>query len=219
LLFRKFASDFAEKYRMPSIRLSDDAVEVLNAYHWPGNIRQLKNLVEQISVIEQERDIDGSRLQAYLPQEQEFIPSIVGNTEQKIDERELMYKFLFDMKNDLNELKKLVVELLHHQGDFNLSSDQAAVVNRIYQDINIGEHRILPPAQTVSNPVEIVPQENEVFQIHEEVNESLSLEDQEKELILKALEKHRGKRKYAADELGISERTLYRKIKEYDLQR
>lgn len=219
LLFRKFASDFAEKYRMPTIRLTDDAVEILNAYHWPGNIRQLKNLVEQISVIEQEREIEGSRLQSYLPNEQEFIPSIVGTTEQKIDERELMYKFLFDMKNDLNELKKLVVELLNHQGEFTLSTDQAAMVDRIYQDINIGEHRILPPATVQSTPVVFNEPETEIYQVHEEVKESLSLEDQEKELILKALEKHRGRRKHAADELGISERTLYRKIKEYDIQK
>ncbi len=144
LLFRKFASDFAEKYRMPAIKLMPDAVEVLNAYHWPGNIRQLKNLVEQLSVIEQERDIDGARLQSYLPQEQEFFPSVVGVQESKIDERELMYKFLFDMKNDLNDLKKLVVELLNNKGDIHLSSDQAAMVNRLYHDINITEPRILP---------------------------------------------------------------------------
>lgn len=219
LLFRKFASDFAEKYRMPAIRLKDDAVEILNKYHWPGNIRQLKNLVEQISVIEQEREIEGSRLQSYLPHEQDFTPSIVSQSDTKIDERELMYKFLFDMKNDLNELKKLVVELLNHQGEFTLSSDQAAMVDRIYQDINIGEHRILPSTPVQASPIEYSEPDAEIIQMHEEVKESLSLEDQEKELILKALEKHKGKRKNAADELGISERTLYRKIKEYDLQK
>ncbi|WP_300666000.1 sigma-54 dependent transcriptional regulator [Fluviicola sp.] len=222
LLFRKFASDFAEKYRMPAVKLTPDAVELLNAYHWPGNIRQLKNLVEQISVIEQERDIDGPRLQSYLPQAEEFFPAVVGVQETKIDERELMYKFLFDMKNDLNELKKLVVELLNHQGDFNLSNDQAAVVNRLYHDLNHhGEQRILPPApiktETVK-PVVFDDPDTEDYEIHEEVQESLSLEDREKELIQKALDKHRGRRKYAAEELGISERTLYRKIKEYDIQ-
>lgn len=226
LLFRKFASDFAEKYRMPAVKLTPDAVEILNAYHWPGNIRQLKNLVEQISVIEQERDIDGARLQSYLPQAEDFFPAVVGVQETKIDERELMYKFLFDMKNDLNELKKLVVELLNHQGDFNLSHDQAAVVNRLYHDINLGEQRILPPAQIKTEPVKPVvydqdsyrEPDTEDFELHEEVQESLSLEDREKELIQKALDKHRGRRKYAAEELGISERTLYRKIKEYDIQ-
>ncbi len=221
LLFRKFASDFAEKYRMPAVKLTPDAVELLNAYHWPGNIRQLKNLVEQISVIEQERDIDGPRLQSYLPQAEEFFPAVVGVQETKIDERELMYKFLFDMKNDLNELKKLVVELLNHQGDFNLSNDQAAVVNRLYHDINPGEQRILPPTpiktETVKPAIYEEP-DTEDYELHEEVQESLSLEDRERELIQKALDKHRGRRKYAAEELGISERTLYRKIKEYDIQ-
>jgi DNA-binding NtrC family response regulator len=154
-----------------------------------------------------------------LPHEQDFTPSIVSQSDTKIDERELMYKFLFDMKNDLNELKKLVVELLNHQGEFTLSSDQAAMVDRIYQDINIGEHRILPSTPVQASPIEYSEPEAEIIQMHEEVKESLSLEDQEKELILKALEKHKGKRKNAADELGISERTLYRKIKEYDLQK
>ncbi len=225
LLFRKFASDFAEKYRMPAVKLTGDAVEILNAYHWPGNIRQLKNLVEQISVIEQERDIDGPRLQSYLPQAEEFFPAVVGAQETKIDERELMYKFLFDMKNDLNELKKLVVELLNHQGDFSLSNDQAAVVNRLYHDLNHGEQRILPSAPIKAETAKPVVydsdnyrDETEDIEIHEEVQESLSLEDREKELIQKALDKHRGRRKYAAEELGISERTLYRKIKEYDIQ-
>jgi transcriptional regulator with PAS, ATPase and Fis domain len=130
-----------------------------------------------------------------------------------------MYKFLFDMKSDLNDLKKLVVELLNQQGEFNLSNDQMATVNRIYSDINVGEQRILPPA--INKPVEQVvnfptqDNETEEFEIHEEVQESLSLESREKELIQKALDKHRGRRKYAAEELGISERTLYRKIKEY----
>ncbi len=226
LLFRKFASDFAEKYRMPAVKLTPDAVELLNAYHWPGNIRQLKNLVEQISVIEQTRDIDGPRLQSYLPQAEEFFPAVVGAQETKIDERELMYKFLFDMKNDLNELKKLVVELVNHQGDFSLSNDQAAVVNRLYHDINLSEQRILPstPIKTENvKPVVYDPDgyrdpDTEDIEIHEEVQESLSLEDRERELIQKALDKHRGRRKYAAEELGISERTLYRKIKEYDIQ-
>lgn len=222
LLFRKFASDFAEKYRMPAIKLMPDAVEVLNTYHWPGNIRQLKNLVEQLSVIEQERDIDGARLQSYLPQEQEFFPSVVGVQESKIDERELMYKFLFDMKNDLNDLKKLVVELLNNKGDIHLSSDQAAMVNRLYHDINITEPRILPSVNIsndkITHPTFDDSDETEDIEISEEVEESLSLEDREKELIQKALDKHKGRRKHAADELGISERTLYRKIKEYGIQ-
>jgi transcriptional regulator with PAS, ATPase and Fis domain len=220
LLFRKFASDFADKYRMPTIKLLPDAIELLNAYHWPGNIRQLKNLVEQLSVIEQTRDIDAARLQNYLPVPEEQFPSVIGTHETKFDERELMYKFLFDMKNDLNDLKKLVVELLNNQGDFNLSHDQAAMVNRMYNDVGIAEPRLLPPAPAKVEQARdyTVDEQVEDFEIHEEVEESLSLEDREKELIRKALDKHRGRRKHAAEELGISERTLYRKIKEYDIQ-
>jgi DNA-binding NtrC family response regulator len=222
LLFRKFANDFADKYRMPTIKLLPDAVDLLNAYHWPGNIRQLKNLVEQLSVIEQEREIDGARMHQYMPAPEEQLPSLVGSHETKFDERELMYKFLFDMKNDLNDLKKLVVELLNHQGDFHLSNDQAAMVNRMYSDVGVAEPqpRLLPPVQAKVDPAPhyAVEDQTEDFEIHEEVQESLSLEDRERELIQKALDKHRGRRKYAAEELGISERTLYRKIKEYDIQ-
>jgi transcriptional regulator with PAS, ATPase and Fis domain len=219
LLFRKFAADFADKYRMPAIRLQQDAIEVLTAYNWPGNIRQLKNLVEQLSVIEQNRELNAVQLIPYIPAAPEQFPSVVGTQESRIDEREIMYKFLFDMKSDLNDLKKLVVELLNQQGEFNLSNDQLATVNRIYSDINVGEQRILPPVSSkpVENVVNFPNTENETeeFEIHEEVQESLSLESREKELIQKALDKHRGRRKYAAEELGISERTLYRKIKEY----
>lgn len=222
LLFRKFASDFADKYRMPAVRLTADAIEVVNAYNWPGNIRQLKNLVEQLSVIEQLREIDAAHLLPYMPTPTEQFPTVIGSTETKIDERELMYKFLFDMKNDLNELKKLVVELLKTNGEYHLSTDQLAVVNRMYTDVNIGEQRILPPIvnQPVADTTPVYPVEDhtEDFEMHEVVHESLSLEDREKELIQKALDKHKGRRKYAAEELGISERTLYRKIKEYDIQ-
>jgi DNA-binding NtrC family response regulator len=218
LLFRKFASDFADKYRMPAIRLTNDAVDVLNSFNWPGNIRQLKNLVEQLSVIEQSREIDASRLTEYLPVVQETFPSVVGAQDTKFDERELMYKFLFDMKNDLNELKKLVVELLNQHGEFSLSNDQAALVKRMYSDVGT-EQRLLPAAAPAkAEPAVYLQDDTEDIEIHEEVPESLSLEDREKELIIKALDKHRGRRKYAAEELGISERTLYRKIKEYDIQ-
>ncbi len=223
LLFRKFANDFADKYRMPTIKLKTDAVEVLNAYYWPGNIRQLRNLVEQISVIEQEREIDGQRLMSYLPSQNEQLPRVIGTKEKSIDERELMYKFLFDMKNDLNDLKKLVVELLNQQGEFSLNSDQMETVSRIHNEITIGEQRIIPPSiNKVSEPTNVFPSEEmdetQEFETHIEVEESLSLESQEKELIQKALDKHRGRRKNASDELGISERTLYRKIKEFNIK-
>ncbi len=221
LIFRKFANDFADKYRMPAVKLTDDGVNLLLNYSWPGNIRQLKNLVEQISVIETKREIDALTLSSYLPAEKEKVPAVMGESgSDNFSERELMYKFLFDMKKDLTDLKKLVVELVSQGGDLSLNNDQAAVVSRLYQDIHptTPNARILPSPSTESNHNTFVaPIDEEIYETHEEVEESLSLEDREKELIQKALEKHRGKRKYAAAELGISERTLYRKIKEYNL--
>lgn len=224
LLFRKFANDFGEKYRMPPIRLTDDAVLVLENYSWPGNIRQLKNIVEQISVIEENRDVDVQKLVSYLPAEQETLPGTIGgNSKDDFSERELMYKFLFDMKNDLNELKKLVYELAQSNGEVHLDQDQTAMLNKLYKTMSpVDEGHMLQPGTAYSPEVSSsrdVYSDGDVEDVeeHEEVEESLSLEDREKELIKKALEKHRGKRKYAARELGISERTLYRKIKEYDL--
>lgn len=222
LIFRKFSSDFADKYRMPAIRLGEDAVQLLNTYHWPGNVRQLKNVVEQISVIETEREIDAFKLRSYLPEKMESSPAVIDKaSEDSFSDRELMYKFLFDMKGDLNELKKLVLEIINKNGNLELTKDQSAYVNRMFSDVNdYSGSRTLPPPTKVEENYETHiyhPNDTEEFEIHEEVEESLSLEDREKELIKKALEKHRGKRKYAAEELGISERTLYRKIKEYDL--
>jgi transcriptional regulator with PAS, ATPase and Fis domain len=220
LLFRKFASDFADKYRMPAVRLLDDAVALLNNYSWPGNIRQLKNIVEQISVIETSRELDALTFNSYLPAEKDKAPAIIGeNGGDNFSERELMYKILFDMKKDLSELKKLVVDMIGQGGNFTLNNDQEAMVSRLYKEVNptYSQARILPPT-VESEPSEYpVIHESDDFEAHVEVEESLSLEDREKELIQKALEKHRGKRKYAAAELGISERTLYRKIKEYNL--
>jgi transcriptional regulator with PAS, ATPase and Fis domain len=221
LLFRKFANDFAEKYRMPAIKLSDEAVILLQNYPWPGNIRQLKNLVEQLSVIETARDIDAMMLASYLQPIAEKSSFLVKNdqTQESISERELMYKFLFDMKKDLTELKKLVLEVINNGQSVNLNQDQTALVNRIYQDVydDAPVSARMLPSGTASDVHTTYPTTTETFEIHEEIEESLSLEDREKELIQKALEKHRGKRKYAALELGISERTLYRKIKEYQL--
>lgn len=221
LLFRKFANDFAEKYRMPAIKLSDEAVQLLQSYPWPGNIRQLKNLVEQLSVIETSRDIDELILASYLPPITEKSSFLVKNeqSQESISERELMYKFLFDMKKDLTELKKLVLEVVNNGASMPLNTDQTAIVNRLYQDVYDEiptTTRMLPPA-AASDHHTAYPVHSDSYEIHEEIEESLSLEDREKELIQKALEKHRGKRKYAALELGISERTLYRKIKEYQL--
>ena len=223
LLFRKFANDFAEKYRMPAIKLTEDAVLLLQQYPWPGNIRQLKNLVEQLSVIETAREIDEFTLQNYLTPIADKAQGLRINdpAQESISERELMYKFLFDMKKDLTELKKLVLDLTGSNHEIALSADQSAVVNRIYQEV-YEESPSMPARMLPSAPVqvEIPSTENvhhEEFAAHIELEESLSLEDREKELIVKALEKHRGKRKYAALELGISERTLYRKIKEFQL--
>lgn len=220
LLFRKFANDFADKYRMPVIKLTEDAVYMLNSYTWPGNIRQLKNIVEQISVIETEREIDSMKLQGYLPAERDNTPAVITDSKESINERELMYKFLFDMKKDLTDLKKLVVELISSGDNLDLDREQTKVFNRMYEDISSpsSTSHMLPAAKSETPSVFTHSQnENDGFEEHEEVEESLSLEDTEKELIKKALTKHKGKRKYAASELGISERTLYRKIKEYNL--
>ena len=226
LLFRKFASDFADKYRMPTVRLSDDAIKLLNNYSWPGNIRQLKNLVEQISVIETARDLDAATLLNYLPAEKEKVPAVISkNGEDSFSEREIMYKFLFDMKKDLSDLKNLVLEMINQGTNFSVDSKQAEVISRLYSEAQptvLDPSKFLPKAkETVTNSEYFEDEEafrtEDDFETHEEVEESLSLEDQERDLIKKALEKHRGKRKYAAEELGISERTLYRKIKEFNL--
>jgi transcriptional regulator with PAS, ATPase and Fis domain len=219
LIFRKFSHDFAEKYRMPAIKLTESAVEILQDYTWPGNIRQLKNLVEQLSVIETEREIDDFIISGYMPIVTEKMPSVIDDEKDSFSERELMYKFLFDMKKDLTELKKLVLDVIAQGGSTSLSAEQSTTINRLYQEVN---ESISAPSRMLTTTKE--PESNlsyssssESFEQHVEIEESLSLEDREKELIQKALEKHRGKRKYAAGELGISERTLYRKIKEYNL--
>ncbi len=220
LLFRKFTVDFAEKYRMPGIKLTEEAVHMLSNYNWPGNIRQLKNITEQISVIESERLIDANTLNAYLPDySTSNLPIVANDSKDNFSERDILYKVLFDMKSDLTELKKLVIEILQ-SGSSNLSSeDRNRMVDKLYRDTSIESSGLLPEPY-VAEPSNVVQPDNfnKDFEEHIEVEESLSLEDREKELIEKALEKHRGKRKYAAKDLGISERTLYRKIKEYDLK-
>src|SRR3989338_7504846 len=215
LIFRKFASDFADKYRIPVILLTPDAVDLLNAYSWPGNIRQLKNMVEQISVIETERDIDLQILKRYLPAENQSNPAVIEGGKESINERELMYKFLFDMKKDLNDLKKLVLEILASNGSVSLSNDQETMINRFYEEVQPVQ-KMLPPSPN-EEQISFVHANEDYYEAHEEVKKSLSLYDREKDLIKKALMKHKGRRKHAASELGISERTLYRKIKEYNL--
>lgn len=224
LLFRKFANDFAEKYRMPAIKLTDEAVEMLTMFSWPGNIRQLKNITEQISVIESERNIGPEILAVYLPKENNTAMPVhlsSGESGQEFSEREILYKVLFDMKNDLNDLKGLVFELMqNNSGAINVTTDKAALINRLFKPNEASTAVIHAPVSEapvkVNTPVTFKPDQE--IDDHQEVEESLSLQDREVELIKKALSKHRNKRKYAARELGISERTLYRKIREFDIK-
>ncbi len=215
LLFRKFASDVAEINRMPPVNLTEEAKSTLMNYRWPGNIRQLKNITEQISIIEPERTINDEDLRRYLPDYQPVkLPALYEkpvNEHTFNTEREILYKVLFDMKKDMNDLKHLVAEIMEKGavGD-EIHEDNAGIIERLYQ-----------PAESpdLHKEMNMHAVENRHIQDTEEfVEESLSLEDKEIELIKKALEKHNGKRKYAAEELGISERTLYRKIKEHDIE-
>lgn len=221
LLFRKFAADFAEKYRMPSVRLNEDARSVLLSYGWPGNVRQLKNITEQISIIEGSREIDADTLKDYLPDYSGTkLPAVLGKQGEASfsSEREILYKILFDMKKDMNDLKKLVHDILGANPEaVDLSEENTNVIRRLYDEHDRPLSTELAPTRP---PVTIPrPESNSNIQDTEEiVEESLSLVDKEIELINKALEKYAGKRKLAAEELGISERTLYRKIKEYGIE-
>ena len=215
LLFAKFTTDFAERYKMPVLELAADAKEMLVNYSWPGNIRQLKNITEQINVLEQDRLITAQKLAYYLPHEDFGNRGMVitGSTssQNNFSEREILYKVLFDMKNDLNDLKKLVGGLMQSGVDFAHDAGNAELIQRVFASDNqpvVGAHN------TNSTGVIRLPQTAEPVI---EIEETLSLQNSERELIEKALKKHRNKRKYAAEELGISERTLYRKIKEYNL--
>jgi transcriptional regulator with PAS, ATPase and Fis domain len=225
LLFRKFASDFAEKYRMPAIRLDDQATQLLMSYRWPGNVRQLKNVTEQISIIENERQVPTDTLMRYLPGQPGSMLPAVSRQDQtaEFSEREILYKVLFDMKRDMMEMKKIMAELMKGQpADAHFREDNAQFFSQIQQELQQNQMfspQVVNPAPVVANPVTyITPVNSTTLTDHEEVEEeSLSLEDREKELIIKALEKYRGRRKNASKELGISERTLYRKIKEYGI--
>ncbi|WP_029033191.1 sigma-54 interaction domain-containing protein [Salinimicrobium terrae] len=226
LLFRKFAADFALKYKMPTIRLDDDAVVLLQKYRWNGNVRQLRNLAEQISVLEQERSIDVEKLKEYLPGHGSNLPAVIEEKKKESDfsnEREILYKVLFDMKSDLNDLKKLTLELMDSDGHKNVKEENESLIKKIYG--NNDEEDVIPEEIT-EEELEVlqIPQQNtpdklDKYYFAEEIEEeeTLSLQDKELELIKKSLERHNGKRKAAAEELGISERTLYRKIKQYDL--
>lgn len=227
LLFRKFAADFAHKYKMPPLKLDDNAVLALQKFRWSGNIRQLRNVAEQISVLETGRDISAAILQSYLPQESSNLPSVIKDKKSESDfstERDILYKVLFDMKSDLNDLKKLTLELMKNGGS-KTQEVNPHLIQKIYgnkeseSEISFEEQ---PRTAVIANhnPDEAYEDENDdnyLFAETVEEEENLKLEQKEIELIKKSLERNKGKRKAAADELGISERTLYRKIKQFDL--
>lgn len=227
LLFRKFASDFAQKYKMPTIRLEDDAVQILLSYPWKGNIRQLRNLTEQISVIEQNRNITSQTLKNYLPDSGHNLPAVVSEKTSSSDfknEREILYKVLFDMRHDITDLKKLTLELIKDIHGNQPQKSTQLLIDKIYGKENLkGDVK----EEKSSNSFEIITStKNEKFQNNQDINtyddaetveETISLQEKEVEMIKHALERNNGKRKLAAKELGISERTLYRKINQYNL--
>lgn len=224
LLFRKFASDFAVKYKMPTIRLTDEAIALLLKYRWSGNIRQLRNVAEQISVLEHNRTITPDTLRQYLPDAGQNLPAVISHTKSDSDfsnEREILYKVLFDMKSDLNDLKKLTMELMQKGNTQDVQKDNQGLIQKIYGDEGDAQEELevlsLPEDNSLSTEVTNNTQDKYHFAEEIEEEETLSLHDKELELIKKSLERHNGKRKLAAAELGISERTLYRKIKQYDL--
>ena len=216
LIFRKFAMDFAEKYKMPSVRLSEEAIDIISKYYWPGNIRQLRNVTEQLSVVEESRMIGVKVLENYLPKNSNrTLPALYNSGKQPgndYTEREILYKVLFDMKKDIGDLKKLTQELM--KGDENFQENNAQLINKMYN-----EYDELETSQTILLPSKQseAPELNTIHVQEVKSKENLSLQEKEIEMIKSSLEKHKGKRKGAANELGISERTLYRKIKQYNL--
>ena len=228
LLFKKFAYDFSENYKTEPIKLADDAKEYLKSHRFPGNIRQLKNLVEQISVLSVEREITLDQLQTYLPRTGNNLPALINKKESKdnFTERDILYKVLFDMKADMAELKKLVFKMLDgSDNDKEILEDHKS----LFQNIESSQARLDEYHEKEPDPIEeptlIISSNQDEFNsevediTHEmEFEDSLSLEKKEKELIIRALKKNNNKRKYAAEDLGISERTLYRKIKQYELE-
>ena len=219
LLFRKFAADFAQKYNMPTIRLNDDATKMLCNYRFPGNIRQLRNIAEQISVVEEDRVIFPEKLIQYLPNNTGNLPAVIGgNSNSESDfssERDIMYKILFDMRNDINDLKKLTLDILKSDSIDGLQEENHKLLEKIYEEQtqSTGNIEVL---QLPKTHTEDTTDTYDYIETIEE-DESLSLQDKEVEMIKKSLEKNNNKRKLAAKELGISERTLYRKIKQYNL--
>lgn len=217
LLFRKFATDFAEKYKTAPVQLDDDAKNLLINYSWPGNVRELKNIAEQISVLSQDKQIAGRELAKFLPEHPNRLPVLANMNGQGAhefaNEREILYKLFFDMKKDVTELKRMFVEILQTPG---MVSQNQNLVNQLKELKN--QEYVQPVTQQTLQPVQPVLMGHNDIHDHVEVEESLNIMDKERELIIKALKKHKGKRKDAALDLGISERTLYRKLKEYDIE-
>ena len=214
LLFRKFAADFAQKYRMPTIRLDENATQLLLNYRFPGNIRQLRNIAEQISVVEENRLISAEKISQYLPNHSKNLPAVIGKSSNQNDfstERDIMYKILFDMRNDINDLKKLTLDLMQNGNSEQVQAENHQLIRKIYEEQSEEIH----PVEVMQIPEHTSDSNYDFIETIEE-DENLSLQEKEVEMIKRSLEKHK-KRKLAAKELGISERTLYRKIKQYDL--
>ena len=225
LLFRKFASDFAKKYNMPTVRLDDNAQKLLTLYSWNGNVRQLRNVAEQLSVLEEKRNISVSLLQSYLPDFNSNLPTVLNKQKDSSDfsnEREILYKILFDMKKDLNDLKKITQHLNNNDRSVDFNNEEVSGLEKLYDSKNEVESKASELIEINKNKIgfeKTAPVEDK-YHFAEEISEeeTLSIQDKELELIIKALERNKGKRKAAATELGISERTLYRKIKQHDLE-
>ena len=226
LLFRKFASDFAQKYHMPPVKLDEDAKAILMNYRWSGNIRQLRNVAEQISVLEKEREITSSIIRSYLPDRKPQLPALIKKKGQDSDfgsEREILYKVLFDMKGDLNDLKKLTLDLIKNGKNSDFDEKNQSLIEKIY-----GEKSSIENKENTFSSVSLESEASEIKDVNPlvdkysyaetiEEEEPLSLHEKELEMIKQALIRSKGKRKLAAEELGISERTLYRKIKQFDI--
>jgi transcriptional regulator with PAS, ATPase and Fis domain len=214
LLFRKFASDFAQKYTMPAIQLTDDAVQLLNRYHFQGNIRQLRNLAEQLSVIEKERVINGEKLKEYLPHFESQLPSVISGKSSEFDyqaEREMMYNVILELRKEIDEVKKITVDLLHGKP---LSGNFSKTIPDMYHSKTEVEEKYID----LANKPNFDDEDVDFFEdVDDNPISNFTIQEQEIQMIKNSLNKHKGKRKLAAQELGISERTLYRKIKEYDL--
>ncbi len=220
LLFRKFAADFADRYKSPAVQLDDEAKNILVNYPWPGNVRQLKNIAEQISVLAKEKNVTGDEMRNFLPETNftrlPVLSTAAGNqggTNQKefSNEREILYKLFFDVKKDVTELKRMFYDMLQNPAAMNGNGNHTYQSDKLLEDYNGDQNK---PALSSGQPVVL---SKDAIHNHQEVEESLSIMDAEKDLIVKALKKHRGKRRDASSDLGISERTLYRKLKEYNI--